>query len=122
MTMTFTLIFTKLFYLHDEKEFVPHGRTVFAKHPTKIYNKGFNNSASENSLLYKLTNFAIKDESLLEAKEADEQEMWCVREVYYRGDDGKFTYISIYFFVIFSFILAMPIGTNKELNIKKTGE
>ncbi|XP_028156342.1 anaphase-promoting complex subunit 1 isoform X2 [Ostrinia furnacalis] len=66
-------------------EFVPHGRTVIAKHPGQIYGKGQNISASENSLLYKLTNFAIKDESLLEAKEADEHEWWCIREVYYRN-------------------------------------
>ncbi|XP_026741870.1 anaphase-promoting complex subunit 1 [Trichoplusia ni] len=67
-------------------EFVPHGRTVLAKHPGQIYSK-HNTSASENSLLYKLTNFAIKDESLLEAKEAEEQEWWCIREVYYKGTD-----------------------------------
>ncbi|XP_049874978.1 anaphase-promoting complex subunit 1 [Pectinophora gossypiella] len=68
-------------------EFVPHGRTVLASHPSQIYSKGHNTSASENSLLYKLTNFAIKDESLLEAKDAEEKEWWCVREVYYRGSD-----------------------------------
>ncbi|CAH0686482.1 unnamed protein product [Spodoptera exigua] len=67
-------------------EFVPHGRTVLAKHPGQIYSK-HNTSASENSLLYKLTNFAIKDESLLEARETDEQEWWCIREVYYRNND-----------------------------------
>ncbi|XP_075976673.1 anaphase promoting complex subunit 1 [Anticarsia gemmatalis] len=67
-------------------EFVPHGRTVLARHPGQIYSK-HNTSASENSLLYKLTNFAIKDESLLENKE-DEHEWWCIREVFYRsGDD-----------------------------------
>ncbi|XP_061717841.1 anaphase-promoting complex subunit 1 [Cydia pomonella] len=65
-------------------EFVPHGRTVLAKHPEQIYGKA-NSSTSENSLLYKLTNFAIKDESLLETKE--EQEWWCVREVYYNAKD-----------------------------------
>ncbi|KAJ8719345.1 hypothetical protein PYW08_011520 [Mythimna loreyi] len=64
-------------------EFVPHGRTVLARHPGQIYSK-HNTSASENSLLYKLTNFAIKDESLLEAREAEEQEWWCIREVYYK--------------------------------------
>ncbi|XP_013191577.1 anaphase-promoting complex subunit 1 [Amyelois transitella] len=69
-------------------EFVPHGRTIAAQHPTKIYSKGHSNSFSENSLLYKLTNFAIKDESLLGAKEADEQEWWCVREVYYRSNEN----------------------------------
>ncbi|XP_052748922.1 anaphase-promoting complex subunit 1 [Galleria mellonella] len=67
-------------------EFVPHGRTVLMKHPGKIYNKGHNNSLSENSLLYKLANFAIKDESLLEVKEAEDQEWWTVREVYARDD------------------------------------
>lgn len=67
-------------------EFVPHGRTVLARHPGQIYSK-HNISASENSLLYKLTNFAIKDESLLENKEG-EHEWWSIREVYYRsGDD-----------------------------------
>ncbi|CAH2041755.1 unnamed protein product, partial [Iphiclides podalirius] len=64
-------------------EFVPHGRTVLARHPGQIYGKCHNNSASENTLMYKLTNFAIKDESLLENKELEE-EWWCVREVYYR--------------------------------------
>ncbi|CAG5043393.1 unnamed protein product [Parnassius apollo] len=64
-------------------EFVPHGRTVLAKHPGQIYSKGHNNFSSENSLMYKLTNFAIKDESLLESKESKE-EWWCIREVYYR--------------------------------------
>nr|XP_049700108.1 anaphase-promoting complex subunit 1 [Helicoverpa armigera] len=67
-------------------EFVPHGRTVLARHPGQIYSK-HNTSASENSLLYKLTNFAIKDESLLEARDAEEQEWWCIREVYYRSTD-----------------------------------
>ncbi|KAM3961524.1 LOW QUALITY PROTEIN: anaphase-promoting complex subunit 1-like [Aphomia sociella] len=67
-------------------EFVPHGRTVLTKHPGKIYNKVHNNSLSENSLLYKLTNFAIKDESLLEVKEAEDQEWWSVREVYCRNE------------------------------------
>ncbi|XP_059045476.1 anaphase-promoting complex subunit 1 [Achroia grisella] len=67
-------------------EFVPHGRTVVTKHPGKIYNKGHNNSISENSLLYKLTNFAIKDESLLEVKEAEDREWWTVREVYSRDE------------------------------------
>ncbi|XP_050344648.1 anaphase-promoting complex subunit 1 [Nymphalis io] len=66
-------------------EFVPHGRTVIAKHPCQIYSKGHNVSLSENSLLYKLTNFGIKDESILESKE--EQEWWCIREVFYRVDD-----------------------------------
>lgn len=69
---------------------MPHGRTVIAKHPGQIYGKGHNTSASENSLLYKLTNFAIKDESLLEAKEANEHEWWCIREVYYRSNDGNY--------------------------------
>lgn len=68
---------------------MPHGRTVIARHPGQIYGKGHSNSSSENSLLYKLTNFAIKDESLLEAKEADEHEWWTIREVYYRSNDGK---------------------------------
>ncbi|KAI5642890.1 anaphase-promoting complex subunit 1 domain-containing protein [Phthorimaea operculella] len=68
-------------------EFVPHGRTVLARHPTQIYNKNHNGSMSEHSLLYKLTNFAIKDESLLENAEAEEKEWWCIREVYYRGSD-----------------------------------
>ncbi|XP_052742012.1 anaphase-promoting complex subunit 1 [Bicyclus anynana] len=68
-------------------EFVPHGRTVIAKHPGQIYGKGHNVSVSENSLLYKLTNFGIKDESLVEGKE--EQEWWTIREVYYRVDDIK---------------------------------
>ncbi|CAH2241616.1 jg3948 [Pararge aegeria aegeria] len=67
-------------------EFVPHGRTVLAKHPGQIYSKGRNVSSSENSLLYKLTNFAIKDETL-EGKE--EQEWWNIREVYYRVEDIK---------------------------------
>ncbi|XP_013136124.1 PREDICTED: anaphase-promoting complex subunit 1-like, partial [Papilio polytes] len=66
-------------------EFVPHGRTVLAKHPGQIYGKGLNNSTSENSLMYKLANFAIKDESLLENK--DSEEWWCIREVYYRETD-----------------------------------
>lgn len=63
---------------------MPHGRTILAKHPGQIYGKAHNVSASENSLLYKLTNFAIKDESLAEAKE--EREWWCIREVYYRAE------------------------------------
>nr|XP_037873049.1 anaphase-promoting complex subunit 1 isoform X2 [Bombyx mori] len=65
-------------------EFVPHGRTVLANHPGQIYGKGHNTSASENSLLYKLTNCAIKDESLLENKNNEAQEWWCIREVFYR--------------------------------------
>ncbi|KPI90988.1 Anaphase-promoting complex subunit 1 [Papilio xuthus] len=64
-------------------EFVPHGRTVLSKHPGQIYGKGLNNSSSENSLMYKLANFAIKDESLLESKDSGE-EWWCIREIYYR--------------------------------------
>lgn len=67
---------------------MPHGRTVLAKHPGQIYGKGLNNSTSENSLMYKLANFAIKDESLLESKDSEE-EWWCIREVYYRETDGK---------------------------------
>lgn len=67
------------------QEFVPHGRTVLAKHPGQIYGK-HNTSASETSLLYKLTNFAIKDETLLVDK--DEEEWWCIREVFYRECDG----------------------------------
>lgn len=67
---------------------MPHGRTVLARHPGQVYGKCHNNSASENTLMYKLTNFAIKDESLLESKESEE-EWWCVREVYYRGVKGK---------------------------------
>ncbi|KAG6462478.1 hypothetical protein O3G_MSEX013280 [Manduca sexta] len=65
-------------------EFIPHGRTVLEKHPGQVYGRGHNSSVSENSLLYKLTNFAIKDESLLEARE-EEEEWWCIREVYYRS-------------------------------------
>lgn len=68
------------------QEFVPHGRTALARHPGQIYSRQ-NTSASENSLLYKLTNFGIKDESLLETKE-EEQEWWCIREVYYRSEEG----------------------------------
>ncbi|XP_026330751.1 anaphase-promoting complex subunit 1 isoform X3 [Hyposmocoma kahamanoa] len=68
-------------------EFVPHGRTVIAKHPSQIYGKGHNCSASENSLLYKLTNFGIKDESLLETKDSEDQEWWSIREVYYKDSD-----------------------------------
>ncbi|XP_068629420.1 anaphase-promoting complex subunit 1 [Battus philenor] len=67
-------------------EFVPHGRTILMKHPGQIYGKGVHNMSSENSLMYKLTNFAIKDESLLESKEPEE-EWWCVREVYYRDTE-----------------------------------
>lgn len=65
---------------------MPHGRTVLANHPGKIYNKGHNVSASENSLLYKLTNFGIKDDdSILECKDED-NEWWTIREVYYKGN------------------------------------
>ncbi|XP_041981224.1 anaphase-promoting complex subunit 1 [Aricia agestis] len=71
-------------------EFVPHGRTVLAKHPGQIYGKAHNVSPSENSLLYKLTNFAIKDESFLEGRE-EEQEWWCIREVYHRSDEVQDT-------------------------------
>lgn len=67
---------------------MPHGRTVIAKHPSQIYGKGHNISASENSLLYKLTNFGIKDESLLETKDSEDQEWWSIREVYYKDSDG----------------------------------
>lgn len=85
------------------QEFVPHGRTVLARHPSQIYSKGHNASASEHSLLYKLTNFAIKDESLLEAKE-EEQEWWCIREVYYRADSENFltVYITFFIFTLYS--------------------
>ncbi|CAK1542885.1 unnamed protein product [Leptosia nina] len=72
-------------------EFVPHGRTVLANHPGKIYNNGRNKSASENSLLYKLTNFGIKDDSVIETKE-EEKEWWTTREVYYKSreiDDSE---------------------------------
>lgn len=69
------------------QEFVPHGRSVLAKHPGQIYGK-HNTSASENSLLYKLSNFAIKDESMLPDKE-EEKEWWTIREVYYRESEGK---------------------------------
>ncbi|CAH0400129.1 unnamed protein product [Chilo suppressalis] len=72
----------------EPMEFVPHGRTVIANHPGKTYGKGPNSLVSENSLLYKLTNFAIKDETLLENKEADDREWWCIREVYYRSTDN----------------------------------
>ncbi|CAG9135532.1 unnamed protein product [Plutella xylostella] len=65
-------------------EFVPHGRTVLENHPGKIYSRCNKSSLSENSLLYKLTNFAIKDESLIEGRDEDEQEWWCVREVFAR--------------------------------------
>lgn len=68
---------------------MPHGRTVLANHPGQIYGKGHNTSASENSLLYKLTNCAIKDESLLENKNNEAQEWWCIREVFYREQNGK---------------------------------
>ncbi|XP_050663592.1 anaphase-promoting complex subunit 1-like [Leptidea sinapis] len=67
-------------------EFVPHGRTVLAKHPGQIYGKNHNVSASENSLLYKLTNFGIKDDSILDVKE-EEQEWWMIRQVYYKTQD-----------------------------------
>lgn len=70
------------------QEFIPHGRTVLEKHPGQVYGRGHNSSVSENSLLYKLTNFAIKDESLLETRE-DEEEWWYIREVYYRSFEGK---------------------------------
>lgn len=66
---------------------MPHGRTVLANHPGQIYGK-HNSSVSETSLLYKLTNFAIKDESLLVDQE-EEREWWCVREVFYRATGGK---------------------------------
>ncbi|XP_048483482.1 anaphase-promoting complex subunit 1 [Plutella xylostella] len=65
-------------------EFVPHGRTVLENHPGKIYSRCNKSSLSENSLLYKLTNFAIKDESLIEGRDEDELEWWCVREVFAR--------------------------------------
>ncbi|CAG9788243.1 unnamed protein product [Diatraea saccharalis] len=71
----------------EPMEFVPHGRTMIAKHPGQIYGKGSNSSTSENSLLYKLTNFAIKDETVLDTKETDEREWWCIREVYYRNNN-----------------------------------
>ncbi|XP_045484614.1 anaphase-promoting complex subunit 1 [Pieris rapae] len=76
-------------------EFVPHGRTVLANHPGKIYNNGHNVSASENSLLYKLTNFGIKDDSILETKDED-NEWWTIRKVYYKAtevddDESKFS-------------------------------
>lgn len=57
---------------------------MLSKHPCQIYNKGHNVSVSENSLLYKLSNFGIKDESVLESK--GEQEWWCIREVFYRAN------------------------------------
>lgn len=71
------------------QEFVPHGRTVLENHPGKIYSRCNKSSLSENSLLYKLTNFAIKDESLIEGRDEDEQEWWCVREVFARRKEGK---------------------------------
>ncbi|XP_061376792.1 anaphase-promoting complex subunit 1 isoform X2 [Danaus plexippus] len=67
----------------SEPLFVPHGRTVLTKHPSKIYSKGHNVS-SEQSLVYKLSNFAIKEESLVE-----DEEWWCIREVYYRVEEEK---------------------------------
>ncbi|CAG4961366.1 unnamed protein product [Colias eurytheme] len=70
-------------------EFVPHGRTVLAKHPGKIYNKGHNVSLSESTLLYKLTNVAIKDDSVADHKDEEEQEWWTIREVYYKAKEAE---------------------------------
>lgn len=69
---------------------MPHGRTVISKHPGQIYSNTKHNTSSENSLLYKLTNFAIKDDSILDRKEEKEQEWWSIREVYYRQNDGNY--------------------------------
>lgn len=63
-------------------EFVPHGRSVIVKHPGQIYTPNREGN-SENSLLYKLTNFAIKDDSFVE-REDKEKEWWTIREVYYK--------------------------------------
>lgn len=72
---------------------MPHGRTVLANHPGKIYNnKGHNVSSSENSLLYKLTNFGIRDDSVLETKDED-NEWWTIRKVYYKGKGKTYAFL-----------------------------
>lgn len=66
---------------------MPHGRSVIAKHPGQIYGK-HNIPLPDSSLLYKLSNIVIEDDSV-HADKDDEKEWWTIREVYYRETKGE---------------------------------
>lgn len=68
-------------------EFIPHGRRVLNRHPGELVNGGANPRVPETSLLYQLTNFAIRDDHKLNLKSEKEKEWWVVREVY--AKDGQ---------------------------------